>query len=176
MDKKPMCLERVADELLSMCDDDALYYNVKTGEVDYCFGSDDDSDDYGEYEDEIDKQLEGEEFDDEYSKREARQEIYWDLFSQDENRIALPEKFDINEWKIMEAFAYDQDDEKIKNKLLNAIHGSGAFRKFRTVCDCFDITYDWYDYRVKYVVDNFLIDFCEDNKIPYYHQEKKKSN
>lgn len=46
--------------------------------------------------------------------------------------LALPDKFEIHEWDIMRRFAYERDDENERQELLGAIHGSGAFRMFKS--------------------------------------------
>jgi hypothetical protein len=42
----------------------------------------------------------------------------------------LPRKFDVNDWEIMHDFARSIRSEKIREDLLDAIHGAGAFRHF----------------------------------------------
>ncbi|AGI74388.1 hypothetical protein OA238_c45190 [Octadecabacter arcticus 238] len=45
--------------------------------------------------------------------------------------IALPDSFEIHEYKIMEHFCYTIEDERVQNILLQAISGKGAFRHFK---------------------------------------------
>src|SRR5438552_1033887 len=45
---------------------------------------------------------------------------------------ALPSKFEIHEWAIMERFARSQANAVRCDELLDAIHGAGAFRTFRS--------------------------------------------
>ena len=45
---------------------------------------------------------------------------------EDEKYIRLPDPFEINEYHMMETFAYDRDE-----RLVNAIKGRGAFRRFK---------------------------------------------
>jgi hypothetical protein len=47
--------------------------------------------------------------------------------------LSLPDKFEIHEWAIMERFSSSQVREARRDELLDAIHGSGAFRSFRSV-------------------------------------------
>ena len=64
----------------------------------------------------------------EWQKREweiARRIISTDRFQ------TLPTKFDVNEWSIMQDFASSLDFRTIREDLLNAIHGKGAFRYFK---------------------------------------------
>src|SRR2546428_10912968 len=46
--------------------------------------------------------------------------------------LALPDKFEIHEWAIMERFAISQEREARRDALLDALHGAGAFRRFRS--------------------------------------------
>jgi hypothetical protein len=49
-----------------------------------------------------------------------------------EDFVALPDKFEIHEWAIMERFSSGQVCEARRDQLLDAIHGAGAFRSFRS--------------------------------------------
>ena len=46
--------------------------------------------------------------------------------------LSLPTKFDVHDWGIMEEFAQEQENESVRAELLDAIHGSGAFRLFKS--------------------------------------------
>src|SRR5689334_533508 len=43
----------------------------------------------------------------------------------------LPTKFDVHEWSIMQDFSQTVASDGVRHNLLNAIHGSGAFRHFK---------------------------------------------
>src|SRR5215471_19841180 len=45
--------------------------------------------------------------------------------------LPLPDRFEINEYQIMERFCLSVDDEDIRDDLCNAIRGRGAFRYFK---------------------------------------------
>lgn len=61
--------------------------------------------------------------------------------------LQLPGEFDIHEWAIMERFAHSRSTPTERDELLAAIHGSGAFRKFRHVIQQLGIQDDWYGFR-----------------------------
>jgi hypothetical protein len=61
--------------------------------------------------------------------------------------LELPSSFDIHEWSIMERFSERQPDEAIRDELLDAIHGSGAFRRFKDAVARLDIEKEWYQFR-----------------------------
>lgn len=79
----------------------------------------------------------------------------------------LPEKFDINEYGIMEEFIYDElPDGAIQKQFESAIRGKGAFRRFRDLLDCLGITQEWYDYLEK-AHKKLAIKWCEVNELNY---------
>src|SRR5207248_3152956 len=45
--------------------------------------------------------------------------------------LQLPTKFDVHEWAVMRDFSYSVQSDTIREDLLNAIHGTGAFRHFK---------------------------------------------
>ena len=57
--------------------------------------------------------------------------------------LALPDKFEIHEWAIMERFANGQVREARRDELLDAIHGAGAFRSFRSAVRRLRIEEEW---------------------------------
>jgi hypothetical protein len=61
--------------------------------------------------------------------------------------LALPDKFDIHEWAIMERFSNSQVRATWRDELLDAIHGAGAFRSFRSAIRRLGIEDDWFRFR-----------------------------
>ena len=61
--------------------------------------------------------------------------------------IALPEKYEINDYEIMREFIYTLPNGNLQDKLINAISGRGAFRRFREVLDDYGKTEKWYAYK-----------------------------
>ena len=61
--------------------------------------------------------------------------------------LELPDRFDIHEWSIMERFSRTQNIEQIRSELLNAIHGAGAFRAFRSAIRRLGLEQSWYQFR-----------------------------
>lgn len=61
--------------------------------------------------------------------------------------LELPSAFDIHEYEIMERFCLSVADQKISNVLLNKIHGSGAFRRFRDTIYRYGIEENWFKHR-----------------------------
>jgi hypothetical protein len=48
-----------------------------------------------------------------------------------EDFIPLPSRFEIHEWSIMERFARSLTDAAVRDELDAAVHGRGAFRRFK---------------------------------------------
>src|SRR5919108_3710818 len=61
--------------------------------------------------------------------------------------LPLPDKFEINEYRIMERFCLSVDDEDMRADLFNAIRGRGAFRYFKDKIHAYGIAEEWYRYR-----------------------------
>jgi len=80
--------------------------------------------------------------------------------------IQLPSQFDVHEWDIMRRFCYTIDDEALREELLNAIHGSGAFRMFKSVLRRNDLEDEWFAYRNK-VFKEIATQWCKENEIEY---------
>jgi len=61
--------------------------------------------------------------------------------------LALPDKFDFHEWEVMKRFATSIEDPDESIALLEAIHGTGAFRMFRGATFRLGLRDKWYEYR-----------------------------
>ena len=90
---------------------------------------------------------------------EEKEDIY-------DEYIALPTKYYIDEYNMMEGFIETIKDERLYNQLYIAINGQGAFRRFKDTCINFDIIDDWYKFRdEKY--KELAINWCKNNNIEY---------
>ncbi len=80
--------------------------------------------------------------------------------------LSLPDKFEIHEWDIMRRFAESRGNRSQRDELIDAIHGSGAFRFFKSTIRRLGIEEEWYQFR-----DNSLLDIAkewlEDNGLKY---------
>ena len=61
--------------------------------------------------------------------------------------LALPDKFDFHEWDVMKRFAASVEDPDESIALLEAIHGTGAFRMFRETTTRLGLRERWFGYR-----------------------------
>jgi len=83
-----------------------------------------------------------------------------------ERFLPLPDQFEIHEWAIMERFARSRDNAQEREGLLAAIHGSGAFRKFRSSIRQLEIEEDWYAFR-QAALEEIARTWLEAHDIPY---------
>jgi hypothetical protein len=80
--------------------------------------------------------------------------------------IALPSKFDIHEWAIMDRFARSLTDTAMSDQLAAALHGRGAFRQFKDAVRRLGIADEWYRSR-ETALEEIAIDFVEAHGIAY---------
>jgi Uncharacterised protein family (UPF0158) len=83
-----------------------------------------------------------------------------------EHYLPLPDRFEINEYRIMERFCLSVDDEVIRDDLCNAIRGRGAFRYFKDRIHAYGIAEEWYRYRDA-ALREIARAWCEAHGIPY---------
>ena len=76
----------------------------------------------------------------------------------------LPDRFEIDEWAMMQDFASSREDEELSERLLQAIHGRGAFRYFKDLVYEAGIANDWYEFRNGRYRE-IALDWCRDNGI-----------
>ena len=79
--------------------------------------------------------------------------------------LALPNRFDVHEWAIMERFSLEQN-ERARKVLIGAIHGSGAFRHFRGAVERLGLLDAWYRYREEAILQ-IARDWLEEHKLAY---------
>jgi Uncharacterised protein family (UPF0158) len=89
--------------------------------------------------------------------------------------VELPDKWEINEYNIMESFCDSVDNENISEALYVAIRGRGAFRRFKDAVIRYRIEKRWYSFREE-VLRDIAIRWCEGNDIIYSITLKRKSN
>lgn len=61
--------------------------------------------------------------------------------------ISLPERYEIDEYAMMDEFAYQYPDARISNRLREDLYGRGAFRRFKDSVFRFGIREEWFKYR-----------------------------
>lgn len=80
--------------------------------------------------------------------------------------LRLSDRLEVHEWAIMERFSRAQENERDRQELLHAIHGSGAFRTFKGAIRRLGLENSWYKFRGG-VIEGIARDWLEAHKLPY---------
>jgi len=80
--------------------------------------------------------------------------------------LKLPDKFDVHEWEIMQEFSLSVSSERIREDLLGAIDGKGAFRYFKDTVRRHRIESNWFRFRTD-ALRQIAIDWCEEHDIAW---------
>jgi hypothetical protein len=76
----------------------------------------------------------------------------------------LPTKFEVHEWGIMQDFLHSVESDSIREDLLHAIHGAGAFRNFKDSLRRYGIESAWFAFRTE-ALRQIALSWCEENHI-----------
>ena len=154
---KPVKLKDIVDEMEIQMDEYKKYLNKETGEIITVSSQDlsiaeesEEDDDFSEYPD---------------WQRDSIKDAL-DVIVNWENYIELPDKWEINEYDIMEDFCGSVKNERVSTALYSAIQGSGAFRRFKDAICRYGIEDSWYRFRDE-ALKNIAIKWCEENEISY---------
>jgi len=90
-----------------------------------------------------------------------------------EDFIPLPGKFEIHEWSIMERFSQSLTDAAVSDELDAALHGRGAFRRFKDIVHRFGIADEWYRFRDA-ALEEIAIEFLEAHGIAYRREPRQE--
>lgn len=126
-------LHEIVEELEALGDESTLYLDRSTGEL-YALGDEEAALVEDGLVDELPDWL-----------RERLQKIREVLAS--DHWLSLPTRFEVHEWAIMDEFARQADDTALRDELLTAIHGRGAFRAFKDALHRRGVQEDWYRFR-----------------------------
>ncbi len=85
---------------------------------------------------------------------------------EDERMLALPDRFHIDEWRMMQDFALEEQQCRCRSELESAVHGAGAFRRFKDAIRRLGLEDSWYRYR-EAAFEQVAKEWLEENKIPY---------
>ena len=80
--------------------------------------------------------------------------------------FALPSRFDIDEYNIMEEFVWSLPEGKVQDTLEGAIRGKGAFRRFKDGVYRFGIEKEWYAFQDAWHRKT-AIEWCESHGFGY---------
>ena len=155
---KPVKLRDIIENLEMADDSFRAYYSKTTGEIivasveDLGIAEDsEDGDDFNEYP--------------EWQRESIKNAIH--IIENWEDYITLPDRFEVNEYSIMEDFCLSIRNERIQDDIYYSIKGKGAFRRFKEKINRYGLDEEWYLFK-----DNALreiaISWCEDNGISYF--------
>jgi hypothetical protein len=85
---------------------------------------------------------------------------------ENDRMLELPDRAHIDEWRMMQDFAAEQEECRCNPELSSAIHGSGAFRRFKNVIQQLGLENAWYRYR-EAAFERVAKDWLEEHGIPY---------
>jgi hypothetical protein len=106
---------------------------------------------------------------DEAPELPAWQEDEWETakrIASTDRFLSLPSKFDVHEWEIMEELSHSVASARIREDLLNAIHGLGAFRHFKGTLRRHRVEEAWFAFRTE-ALKQIAIDCCEEHLIAW---------
>ncbi|MBQ3385434.1 MAG: hypothetical protein IJG59_09535 [Erysipelotrichaceae bacterium] len=72
----------------------------------------------------------------------------------------LPEPHEIDDYRIMRNFVYSLNEGDVKDELESALHGKGAFRRFRSAVHYTGMNNIWYSFRDT-VYREIAVKWCE---------------
>jgi hypothetical protein len=78
--------------------------------------------------------------------------------------LRLPDRFEVNEWNVMNEFCHEVKREDIRATLLQAVQGSHAFRRFKDQIANYNLWDEWNRFR-RQAFEEILREWCEENGI-----------
>jgi Uncharacterised protein family (UPF0158) len=78
--------------------------------------------------------------------------------------LALPDRFDANEWNVMNEFSHEVKRENIRTALLRAVQGSHPFRRFKDEIATHQLWDDWNRFRSQ-AFGEIIRDWSEENDV-----------
>lgn len=150
---KPVKLAELVAEMDAGADYIQMYLNLDSGEIVFAF-----TEQLAAVED---GEVDSFEWEDDESM-----ELSIDIIENHEKYAALPDKFEIHEYSIMECFCKSLEDGRLYEIMCRAIKGRGAFRRFKEKIHEHGIADDWYSFRDE-ALKEIAIQWCRHNRISY---------
>ena len=114
-----------------------------------------------------------------YSKKTGEFDFYGDFMDDDiansekfeeDEWIAAPRQYDLNEYDIMTDFVDTVSDPRKNELLCVALQGKGVFRRFKDTLRRVDLLEEWYAFKRNAYID-IAREWCNENNIPYKEAE-----
>jgi hypothetical protein len=80
--------------------------------------------------------------------------------------LALPGKFEVHEWAIMDRFSMTLRDSQMRNDFHGGIRGAGAFRLFKHLLTEYNLWDAWNRFK-QVELRQMAIQWCEENSITF---------
>ena len=80
--------------------------------------------------------------------------------------LALPDRAHIDEWRMMQNFAEQDDQCCCRAELVSTCHGQGAFRSFKDAIERLGLEQSWHAYRHA-AFERVARQWLDENNIPY---------
>jgi hypothetical protein len=148
-------LQDVIDQIEMQTTESAVYLNKKTGEL-FMLGEDEMLKFELEDEEELDDLPEW--------QRESRQKAR--EINDSDDWIGLPTQRDVHEYQIMEGFAGSLENPEARNRILQTIRGSGAFRRFKHALNELGLWQEWNSFNSA-EIERIAVEWLEENQIEY---------
>jgi hypothetical protein len=148
----PVLLKDIIDALEMQFDESSSFLDLNTGRVETVS-----NDLLGEANEPVDEEPDLPD----WQKQEweiAKRIVSTDRFRQ------LPTKFDVHEWAIMQDFSHSVESDNVREDLLSAIHGAGAFRHFKDALRRHQVESAWFEFRAE-ALRQIALDWCEEHHI-----------
>lgn len=87
-----------------------------------------------------------------------------DILAHEADYVALPDRFEIHEYRMMERFALGIADPEPRDQVGYALQGRGAFRRFKDAILRLGLAEEWYAYRND-AYETVARDWCDENGI-----------
>ena len=87
------------------------------------------------------------------------------ILAHEDEYVALPDRFEIDEYRMMERFALGIQNVERQEELLRALRGTGAFRHFKDGVRRQGVADEWYSFRDRRY-EEVARDWCEAHGIP----------
>jgi Uncharacterised protein family (UPF0158) len=89
-----------------------------------------------------------------------------DILAHPSHYLEFPDRDEINEYRMMENFSYSLDEGHTKERLISAIQGRGAFRRFKDQVDQLGKREQWFAFR-KECYREKAVRWCEYHEVGY---------
>ncbi|MFZ1134534.1 MAG: UPF0158 family protein [Candidatus Korobacteraceae bacterium] len=85
---------------------------------------------------------------------------------EDDRMLELPDQVHIDEWRMMQEFALEDEQCRCRAELDSAVHGAGAFRRFKDAIRRLGLEDSWNHYR-EAAFEQVAREWLEENGIAY---------